>query len=130
MFCRNCGEAMNDNQAICLKCGVQTGTGNNFCANCGNAVDPNAAVCLSCGVAIQQQNSKGAYLGGKDKITMALICFFLGGLGIHNFMMGETKKGIARIVLSFCFYIGSILALIDFIKILTDKYVVDPTKII
>ncbi|MBQ3562360.1 MAG: TM2 domain-containing protein [Clostridia bacterium] len=127
MFCRNCGEAMNDNQAICLKCGVKTGTGNAYCANCGNAVAPNADVCLNCGVAIKNAVN-GDYLNGKDKVTMALICFFLGGLGIHNFMLGETKKGIVKIVLSFCFYIGSILALIDFIKILTDKYVVDPDK--
>lgn len=125
MFCRQCGKEMNDNQAICLNCGVKTGEGNAFCANCGNAVDPNAAVCLSCGVAIKKA---GGDLAGKDKITMALICFFLGGLGIHNFMMGETKKGILRIVLTCCFYLGSILALIDFIKILTDKYVVDPEK--
>lgn len=125
MFCRQCGKEMNDNQAICLNCGVKTGEGNAFCANCGNAVDPNAAVCLSCGVAIKKA---GGDLAGKDKITMALICFFLGGLGIHNFMMGETKKGILRIVLTCCFYLGSILALIDFIKILTDKYVVDPDK--
>ena len=61
---------------------------------------------------------------------MALICFFLGGLGIHNFMMGETKKGILRIVLSLCMGLGGILALIDFIKILTDKYVVEPEKLI
>lgn len=53
MFCKNCGEAMNDNQAICLKCGVKTGTGNAFCANCGNAVAPNADVCLSCGVQLK-----------------------------------------------------------------------------
>ena len=125
MFCRQCGKEMNDNQAICLNCGVKTGEGNAFCANCGKAVDPNAAVCLSCGVAIKKA---GGDLAGKDKITMALICFFLGGLGIHNFMMGETKKGILRIVLTCCFYLGSILALIDFIKILTDKYVVDPEK--
>ena len=125
MFCRQCGKEMNDNQAICLNCGVKTGEGNAFCANCGKAVDPNAAVCLSCGVAIKKA---GGDLAGKDKITMALICFFLGGLGIHNFMMGETKKGILRIVLTCCFYLGSILALIDFIKILTDKYVVDPDK--
>ena len=126
MFCRNCGEAMNDNQAICLKCGVKTGDGNGFCANCGNAVAPNADVCLSCGVAIK--NAAGAYLNGKDKITIALICFFLGGLGIHNFMLGESKKGVVKIVLSLCFGIGSILALIDFIKILIDKYEVNPDK--
>ena len=84
MFCRNCGEAMNDNQAICLKCGVKTGTGNAFCANCGKPVDPNADVCLSCGVAIKNAVN-GDYLNGKDKIVIALVCFFLGGIGIHNF---------------------------------------------
>lgn len=127
MFCRNCGEAMNDNQAICLKCGVKTGTGNAFCANCGKPVDPNADVCLSCGVAIKNAVN-GDYLNGKDKIVIALVCFFLGGLGIHNFMLGETKKGIVKIVLSLCVGLGGILALIDFIKILLDKYEVNPDK--
>ena len=130
MFCRNCGEAMNDNQAICLKCGVKTGTGNAFCSNCGKPVDPNAAVCLSCGVAIKGHGASGeAGLNGKDKMTIALICFFFGGLGIHNFMMGENKKGVMKIVLAFLCGISSIFALIDFIKILTDKYVYDPEKL-
>lgn len=129
MFCRNCGEAMNDNQAICLKCGVKTGVGNSFCANCGKPVDANADVCLSCGVAIKG-GVNGDYLNGKDKITLALICFFLGGLGIHNFMLGETKKGVLKIVLSLCVGLGWIFALVDFIKILTDKYEVNPEKLI
>ena len=129
MFCRNCGGEMNDNQAICLKCGVKTGEGNAYCSNCGAPVSPEAAVCLSCGVAIKKAAAAGGDLGGKDKIVIALVCFFLGGLGIHNFMMGETKKGVAKIVLSMCFGLGSILALIDLIKILMDKYVVDPTKL-
>ncbi len=125
MFCKNCGKPMNDNQAICLECGVKVGDGNTFCANCGNTVAPGAEVCLSCGVAIKKA---GGDFGKYDKVTIALVCFFLGGLGIHNFMLGETKKGIVKIVLSFCFYIGSILALIDFIKILMDKYEVNPDK--
>lgn len=129
MFCRNCGAEMNDNQAICLKCGVKTGNGNSFCTNCGASVAPNADVCLNCGVAIKNAVS-GDYLNGKDKITMALICFFLGGIGIHNFMMGETKKGVFKIVMAFCFGISSILALIDFIKILVDKYEVNPDKLV
>lgn len=126
MFCKNCGETMNDNQAICLKCGVKAGEGNSYCANCGNALPANAAVCLNCGVAVTKKAAGN--LAGKDKVTMALICFFLGGWGIHNFMMGESKKGIVKIVLTFCFGIGAILALIDFIRILTDSYVVDPSK--
>lgn len=119
---------MNPNQAVCIKCGVRVGEGSTFCANCGNVIpDPNATVCLNCGVAVSPRGN-GGYLNGKDKVTMALICFFLGSLGIHNFMMGETKKGIAKIVATLCFYIGGILALIDFIKILSDKYEVDPDK--
>lgn len=124
MFCKNCGKEMNDNQAICLSCGVKTGAGTAFCANCGQPIAPGAEVCMSCGVAVK----KAGDLGGQDKIVMALICFFLGGIGIHNFMMGETKKGIVKIVLSFCFGIGAILALIDFVKILMDKYEVNPDK--
>lgn len=125
MFCKNCGEQMNDNQAICLKCGVKAGGGNSFCANCGNAIAPEAEVCLNCGVAVKKA---GADYGNYDKMVIALVCFFLGGIGIHNFMLGETKKGIVKIVLSFCFGIGAILALIDFIKILMDKYEVNPDK--
>ncbi len=124
MFCKNCGAQMQPNQAICLNCGVKTGEGTAFCANCGQPVAPGAAVCLSCGVATTNANAQ--YLGGKDKLVMALICFFLGGLGIHNFMMGETKKGICKIVASCLCGLGGILALIDFIKILTDKYEVNP----
>lgn len=128
MYCRSCGKEMNDNQAICLNCGVKAGTGTAFCANCGNPLAPMAEVCLNCGVATKK--SQTGDLGGKDKVTIALLCFFLGGLGIHNFVMGESKKGIVKIITSLCCGIGGILALIDFIKILMGSYVVDPEKYI
>ena len=126
IYCKNCGSQMNEGQAICLQCGVKTGDGNNYCANCGKPLAAGATVCLNCGFAVKKTGD----LGGQDKITMALICFFLGGLGIHNFMMGETKKGIFRIVMTLCCGIGYIFALIDFVKILTDKYVIAPTELI
>lgn len=128
MFCRNCGSPMNDNQAICLRCGVQTGQGVSFCSNCGQPVYPGAAICMSCGVAITPD--KKSKLNGQDKTTMALVCFFLGGLGIHNFMMGENKKGVFKIVSSLFCGIGGIFALIDFIKILMDSYQFDPNALI
>ena len=127
MYCKNCGEILNDNQAVCVKCGAKVGDGNSFCANCANPVDPNAEVCMNCGVAVKKAAGN---LGGQDKIVMILICLFLGGLGIHNFMMGETKKGIFKIVMSFLCGLGGILALIDLIKIAMGSYVVDPDKLI
>lgn len=132
MFCRNCGAQMNDYQAVCLKCGVEKDTGNSFCPNCGKEVTAKAAICLSCGISLKSENSKnsGNYLNGQDKIIMALVCFFLGGLGIHNFMMGETKKGIMKIAGMFLCGIGVILSIIDLVKILMGTYVVDPNKLI
>lgn len=131
MYCTNCGKEMNDNQAICLNCGVKTGDGTSYCGNCGGAVNPGAEVCLNCGVSLKKKSKAlEGELGGQNKIVMALVCFFLGGIGIHNFMMGETKKGIVKIVASLCCGIGGILALIDFIKILIDKYEVNADKYI
>ncbi len=131
MFCKNCGEKINANQAVCLKCGVKVGEGTSFCKNCGKEVTPEADVCLNCGImlkgSIVMSNNQN-YLNGKDKITMFVICLFLGAIGIHNFMLGETKKGIVKIVGCVLCGISSILALIDAIKIITDKYVVEPDK--
>ena len=128
MYCTNCGSPMNDNQEVCLNCGVAKNQGKSFCANCGNPLPENAAVCVNCGVAVNHKDTN--YLNGKDKTTMIIICLFLGGFGIHNFMLGETKKGVLKIVASLCFGLGGILALVDLIKIATDSYVVDPNKLI
>ena len=131
MYCRNCAEELNENQAICVKCGVKVGEGSTYCPNCGQEVAQGQEVCLNCGVAIKDEKSNGKYdVNGKDKIMMALLCFFLGPIGIHNFILGENKKGIFRIIMSFVCGIGGILALIDFVKILMGKYEVDPTKLI
>lgn len=129
MYCKHCGSPMNDNQAVCLQCGVKAGEGKAHCHHCGNLLPDNADVCLSCGVAVPKTGTN-RYLNGQDKLVMILICFFLGGLGIHNFMMGENKKGIFKIVMSCCCGIGAIFALIDLVKIAMDTYVVDPEKLI
>ena len=57
----------------------------------------------------------------KDKTTAALLAFFLGGFGVHKFYLGENG-GVLRIILT-CTLIGApisgVMALIDFIKLLT-----------
>ena len=62
MFCRNCGNAMEPNQAVCLTCGTTAGAGSAFCPNCGNPVAPSAVVCVSCGVALQQKPAVGGQI--------------------------------------------------------------------
>jgi TM2 domain-containing membrane protein YozV len=69
-------------------------------------------------------------LGAKSKTTAALLCFFLGGLGIHRFYLGYNGLGIAMILIGVTLGIVTcgvawplmgIWALIDLILILTDK---------
>ena len=116
-----------------------------FCKNCGSQLPENVAYCPNCGAPVESETKQeqtsapnpeptpvqnGAPLGGQDKLTIILLCLFLGSIGIHNFVMGENKKGIVKIVLAFCFGISAIFALIDLVKILIGKYTVDPTKLI
>ena len=103
---------------MCVKCGVPAGQGQNFCPNCGAATTPGAAVCTQCGVALAQPIPAGEQ---KSKMTAGLLGIFLGGLGIHNFYLGYTGKGIAQICLSLCFGIGAIWGLIEGIMIPTGS---------
>ncbi len=54
-----------------------------------------------------------------SKTTLAIVCFFLGCLGIHRFMVGKVGTGILMIVTG-----GGLLiwAVIDFIVILTGGF--------
>lgn len=56
----------------------------------------------------------------KTKMVAALLCFFLGGLGVHRFYVGKVGTGILTIVT-----LGGFLGLwplIDFIMILCGKF--------
>ena len=53
----------------------------------------------------------------KSKLTVVLLCFFLGSLGIHRFYLGYTLIGVIRL-LTF----GGVLiwAIIDSIRLIID----------
>ncbi|MBS5853092.1 MAG: NINE protein [Bacilli bacterium] len=54
-----------------------------------------------------------------NKVGLALICFFLGGLGIHRFLVGKIGTGILYLLTGGLLGIG---ALVDFIMILCGKF--------
>lgn len=71
MFCKECGNQISDAAAICVKCGVSTGT---------------ASVPIT-GVA-------------KSRVSFILLGLFLGGLGIHNFYAGYTTRAVIQLLIS------------------------------
>ena len=118
MYCKNCGNPMDPNAAICVKCGCAKGTGNSYCPNCGQPTVPGAAACTSCGVGLAPAGEQ------KSKLAADLLGIFLGGLGIHNFYLGYTGKAIAQLLLS-CTGISGIWGLIEGILILCGNIKVD-----
>lgn len=126
MYCRNCGNEMNENAVVCVKCGVSVGQGTSFCSACGSPTDCCADFCTNCGVALK----KTIHSEQKSKIAAGLLGIFVGALGIHNFYLGFTKKAIAQLLISvlscgILSFASAIWGLVEGILILTDSIKTD-----
>lgn len=66
-----------------------------FCPNCGAEINDNADVCLSCGKSVKKETGEE-----KSKVVAGLIGLFFGTLGIHNFYLGFTGKGVVQLCLT------------------------------
>ncbi|ELY3611370.1 NINE protein [Cronobacter sakazakii] len=83
-----------------------------FCRGCGKEIHESARACPQCGAT--------QFTGGnKNRISAALLAFFLGGFGAHKFYLG--KIGQVLLYLIFCWtFIPSIIAFVEFIIYLCD----------
>ncbi|EOC1691855.1 TM2 domain-containing protein [Cronobacter turicensis] len=87
-----------------------------FCRGCGKEIHESARACQQCGAT--------QLIGGnKNRISAALLAFFLGGFGAHKFYLGKIGQGLLYLI--FCWtFIPSIIAFVEFIIYLcdTDEY--------
>jgi len=121
MYCRNCGNEMNENAAVCVKCGVPVGKGKNYCPNCGEEVNPDAVICVKCGASLEAVQNE-APVGAKSKLTAGLLGIFLGWAGVHNFYLGYTGKAVIQLILYFVTCgLASLWGFIEGILILCGK---------
>jgi len=94
-----------------------------FCKNCGNEIANEAAICVKCGVATdnfkessKKSSSKGLIVAGYACGAISLLFFppgfALAGtvIGIMNLTKGQTGHGIAQVVISItCGIFGSLI---------------------
>ena len=136
MFCTNCGNEIADNTVVCVKCGVPVNTEKKFCPGCGCAINSNQAICVKCGISLETtkgkknkalQSTGGQTSSEKNRTTAGILALLLGGIGVHEFYLGNHVSGIIRILITiigaFIFFLGpcvsGIIALIEGIKFLT-----------
>lgn len=99
-----------------------------FCPNCGTEVKEGADICLNCGKQVSKnaQVAGNAAVGGKSKIAAGILALFLGSLGVHNFYLGYTGKGVAQLLITlltcgFGAFVSGIWAFIEAIMIFTGS---------
>lgn len=81
----------------CIMCGSKMEDSDNFCTNCGSNQKPS----INNSVAYQTSVQNNKQLD-KSKIEAGILGIFLGGLGIHNFYLGNNTRGIIQIIITIC----------------------------
>lgn len=69
-----------------------------FCKECGNQIPDDAAICMKCGVPVENQSSIGS--SSKSRVTFVLLGLFLGTFGIHNFYAGYIGRAVAQLLIT------------------------------
>lgn len=100
MYCQNCGHELNESDNFCPYCGEKTKSHRKYCQNCGTEIDASTKICPTCGYQIPPEVIKVTHT--KSKLTAGLLGILLGGLGIHNFYLGYSSKGVIQLVLFLC----------------------------
>ena len=91
-----------------------------FCRGCAKEIHESAVSCPHCG-AVQNVRSASMEFSPKRILPLAVVCFFLGMIGIHRFMVGKIGTGIVMILLCWT-GISFVWAVIDFIMILCGSF--------
>lgn len=100
-----------------------------FCSSCGNELKEEYNVCPRCGKnlkAINFNDTASMPTSTRSKVAAGIFAILLGTLGVHNFYLGYTGKGVAQLLITLLSCgigasITGIWALIEGILILCGK---------
>jgi TM2 domain-containing membrane protein YozV len=123
MKCPDCGRETQDQTKYCGFCGAEM---NKPSSKKEKPIEPE--VMDEKDVKRKQSQSFNPQTDPRSKLVAGLLGIFVGGLGIHNFYLGYTNRGVAQLLLStvgVLVIVGPIIAsvwgLIEAIQILTGS---------
>ena len=130
MFCASCGNQLVAGAMFCGKCGTPAPAGQAAAAASAPAADAAAAasnpyVASQPGANPYGQASYMTPNPPKSFMTTWLFSFFLGGLGIDRFYIGNVGLGVGKLLTSLFgsfLFVGWIWPLIDLILLLSGKF--------
>lgn len=75
-YCRHCGNEMQDEAAVCVKCGISTKTPvtseKAYCKACGAEMNGKATLCTKCGISQTQGAGLGANITSASTQSVSL----------------------------------------------------------
>lgn len=86
MFCKNCGQALDNGVRFCPNCGIETSAGTPVSATASVPASPQPA-------------SYAPSRDRKEKSVAILLCFFLGCWGVHKFYLKQQGEGCTMLVI-------------------------------
>lgn len=97
-----------------------------FCTNCGTELNEQQDICLKCGVRVTKQGNVNNNPNAKSKLAGGLLGIFLGALGVHNFYLGYTGKAVGQLLITILScgilsFVSAIWGLIEGIMILAGN---------
>lgn len=90
-----------------------------YCQYCGKELAPRAVTCPNCGAPVRRVVYCYEDSSPKSRLVAALLCFFLGHIGVHRFYAGRILSGIFML---FTFGLLGIWTIIDLVVILCGEF--------
>ena len=89
-----------------------------YCTNCGARLEDGAVFCTNCGHRVSQYTQQRKNIlddlnegyqtlmsRPKSKLIAGILAIVLGSVGIHDFYLGYTKKGVIHLLM-YVFFLG------------------------
>ncbi|MDD3886988.1 MAG: NINE protein [Victivallaceae bacterium] len=99
-----------------------------FCQKCGKEIPESSSFCTACGASIEAPAAQAAAdpnaVEPKNRLVYALLAWFLGMFGVHNFYAGRIGRGVAQLILT----LTCIGALVTAIWVIVDLFTVTADK--